>query len=140
MRWSIGTTHARTPGDTTMYAMDQNTSDCHTEMDLAAIPYSSQAGGFFSKLSADPKSVAKNNYNTEGNQELHSYLQTISTDLDLTISQIALAYLWSYNFTTIPIIGCRNIEQLNDSLKAVGKRLLEEVMNELANTHRLPSV
>lgn len=140
MRWSIGTTHTRRPGDTTMYAMNQETANFHKETNMAAIPYSSQAGGFFSKLSADPESVAKNNYNTEGNQKLHNYLETVSKNHNLTISQIVLAYLYSYNFTTIPIIGCRNIEQLNDSLKAVDKRLPDEVMDELANTHGLPSV
>jgi aryl-alcohol dehydrogenase-like predicted oxidoreductase len=138
MRWSIGTTHMRQPGDATMYAMDQETSDFHTEMNFAAIPYSSQAGGFFSKLSAAPESVAKNNYNTEGNQILHNYLEAISKDHNLSMSQIVLTYLWSFKFTTIPIIGCRTIEQVNDSITAIGNQLPDEIMNTLADTHNLP--
>lgn len=139
MRWSIGTIHAKAPGDTTMYAMDQETSDFHKEVNMAAIPYSSQAGGYFSKLSNDPKSVTKNRYHTEGNQTLHAYLKTISDDLNVTISQIVLAYQWSYAFTTIPIIGCRTIEQVTDSISAVGHKLPQEVMNELTHIHGLPS-
>ena len=138
MRWSIGSPNMRPSSDPTMFAMDEPTYDFHVQTGLAAIPYSSQAGGFFTKLSADPD--IKSGYATSANRALHLSLQALSRDLNLTISQIVLAYLWSHPFPVIPIIGCRNIEQLEDSLKAVGHRLPDDVVKQLTDKHNLPFV
>lgn len=129
MRWNIGCFQMRPSKDTTMCAMNRETQTFHEQTGLAAIPYSSQAGGFFSKCSDNPESVTKSAYNTDANQKLHAYLQSLTKPLNLTISQIILAYFWSHTFTAIPIVGCRNRAQLNDSLSAVGHQLPDEVMH-----------
>jgi len=43
--------------------------------------------------------------------------------LGLTISEVVLAYLLSQTFPVFPIIGCRTLDQLHDSLNAHDKRL-----------------
>jgi aryl-alcohol dehydrogenase-like predicted oxidoreductase len=53
------------------------------------------------------------------------------------MSQVVLAYLWSHPFVTVPIVGCRTIEQLEDTVTAVGHRLPDAVMQELAEVHGL---
>jgi aryl-alcohol dehydrogenase-like predicted oxidoreductase len=140
MRWSIGSFHMRPPNDTTMCVMDQATSDLHRELNLAAIPYSSQAGGFFSKLSADPASEVRGSYYTDGNVKMHRYLESVGSDLGLSISQVVLAYFWSHPFVSIPIVGCRTIEQMKDSLRAVGRRLPDEAIQVLTEDHGLPQI
>mgnify|MGYP001323568952 CR=1 FL=1 len=137
MRWSIGSFHMRLPADRTMCAMNQETSDLHRELNLAAIPYSSQAGGFFSKLSTDANLEVRGGYRTDKNVKLHGYLESVRSDLGLSISQVVLAYLWLHPFVTVPIVGCRTMEQLEDTVTAVGHRLPEAVMQELAEAHGL---
>jgi aryl-alcohol dehydrogenase-like predicted oxidoreductase len=52
------------------------------------------------------------------------------------IAQVALAWLLSNPLVTAPIIGANSVEQLQDSLAAIGFRLSEaevEVLNELSD-------
>ncbi len=138
MRWSIGSPNMRPSSDPTVFAMDEPTYDLHVQTGLAAVPYSSQAGGFFTKFSDDPN--IQSGYATRANRALHHSLQALSQKLNLTIGQLVLAYLWSHPFPVIPIIGCRNVEQLEDSLKALGHRLPDDVVKQLTEKHNLPFV
>jgi len=47
------------------------------------------------------------------------------------IGRIALAYLISQAFTTIPIVGCRTPEQLGESMKAADVELDVSMLNYL---------
>jgi aryl-alcohol dehydrogenase-like predicted oxidoreductase len=132
MRWSVAGFLGKPPGDKTMCAMDQETMDFHVQTGMAAIPYNSQGGGFFSKLDRDPKSVEKSGSYTEGNLKLYAYLKHVARELGVAISQVVLAYFWSQPFVSIPIVGCRNLEQLNDSLLAVDCELPDDVMKKIS--------
>lgn len=132
MRWSVAGFQGKPPSDQTMCAMDRETMDFHMQTGMAAIPYNSQGSGFFSKLDRDPKSVEKSGGYTEGNLKLYAYLKQVADEWDITISQIVLAYFWSQPFVSIPIVGCRNLEQLHDSLLAVDCELSEDVMKEIS--------
>lgn len=131
MRWSVAGFQGKPPGDKTMCSMDPATRDFHIQTGMAAIPYNSQAGGFFSKLDFDAKSVERNGNYTAGNVNVFDYLKNISQDLGVSISQIVLAYFWAQPFVSIPIIGCRNQEQLEDSLLAVDCKLPKEVTQKI---------
>ncbi len=137
MCWSIGSRHAPAPDDSTMVSMDSETYDLHRASGRAAIPFSAQAHGLFAKLQRDPS--LEHSWATEGNRELFVRLNALSGRLDLTISQIVLAYLWSHPFPVIPAIGCRTQAQLLDSLSAVGARLPQQVMKELSSEFDLPA-
>jgi aryl-alcohol dehydrogenase-like predicted oxidoreductase len=132
MRWSVAGFQGKPPGDQTMCSMDRETVDFHTQTGMAAIPYNSQAGGFFSKLDADPEWVEKSGNYTDGNLKVYAYLKTVSEGLGIAISQIVLAYFWSQPFVSIPIVGCRNQEQLADSLMAVDCDLSEDVIEKIS--------
>jgi aryl-alcohol dehydrogenase-like predicted oxidoreductase len=41
-------------------------------------------------------------------------------------SAIVLAYLWSRPFPVVPIVGCRNVAQLEDCIAALPVRLTDE--------------
>ena len=133
MRWSVAGFLGKPPGDTTMCAMDGETMDFHRRTGLAAIPYNSQSGGFFSKLHADPKSVEKSGYFTKGNLGVYTYLKGVSEDLGRPLSQIALAYFWDQPFVSIPIVGCRNLGQLGDSLGAATCDLPPDVVRKISD-------
>lgn len=131
MRWSVAGFQGKPPGDKTMCAMDQETMDFHMQTGMAAIPYNSQAGGFFSKLDLDVKLVEKSGNYTVGNLKIYDYLKSVSRDLGMAISQVALAYFWEQPFVSIPIIGCRNEEQLKDSLMAVDCELPKDAIQKI---------
>ena len=132
IRWSLGSYHMKPSSDTTLQTFDQEHLDMHRQTGLPAIPFSSQAQGYFPKLPGDPEALAKNSYHTSGNLAIHSYLEALAVKAGMSISQLVLAYLWSHSFPVIPIVGCRTQEQLDDSVTAVGSSLQEDAMTELA--------
>jgi aryl-alcohol dehydrogenase-like predicted oxidoreductase len=125
MRWSLAGMSAPAPEDKTMCAMDTSTYKLHIdsglpagEAPLAAIPYGSQGGGYFSKLAADAEAASKSGFHNDTNVVLLPLLQEAAADLDTSVAAVALAWLIAQPFPTIPIIGSRTIPQLEDSLKA----------------------
>lgn len=115
---------------------------------VGMIPYSPLAGGFLTgKYKRDhvpEKSRGSGNermkrYMTEQGFAVIDALHTIGETYGKTITQTALAWLLTQPFVTSPIIGANRIEQLDESLGAVGYRLTEEEMQKLdqvTNTNR----
>jgi aryl-alcohol dehydrogenase-like predicted oxidoreductase len=55
-------------------------------------------------------------------------IETLSQQTGLNITQIVLGYLLSQTFPVMPIIGCKNADQLADSLSGADVELtLEQV-------------
>lgn len=109
---------------------------------LGVIPYSPLAGGFLTgKYKRDHMDAgsARNvsRYFTEQNWALLDLMAEISGELGgKSISQVALAWLLSQEVITSPIIGPRNLEQLEDNLGAVGLRLDAAMMQRLDQATR----
>jgi aryl-alcohol dehydrogenase-like predicted oxidoreductase len=110
--------------------MDEGGIAFHKRSQLAAIPYSSQAKGFFSKveragrdgLSAGDQKV----YYSEINKRRLLRVQELAKKYAVTVNDIALSYLTSQPFTTIPVVGCKTVDQLRASLKALDVTLTPE--------------
>lgn len=105
---------------------------------LGVIPYSPLAGGFLTgkyrkNHSADSvRSKGASRYFNEQNWKLLEQMGELAAARgDLSISQIALAWLLSNPVITSPIIGPRNLEQLEDNLGAAGVRLNEQEIHTL---------
>jgi aryl-alcohol dehydrogenase-like predicted oxidoreductase len=113
---------------------------CHM-YGIGVIPYSPLAGGFLTgKYSRDvtaPGSARQNRaqrYFTERNWALLDLIDEIREELGgRTVSQVALAWLLHNPVVTSPIIGPRNIEQLEDNLGSIGLLLNEEQLHKLDN-------
>ena len=58
-------------------------------------------------------------------------VQALASETGLSVTQIVLGYLQSQPFPTIPIVGCRTVAQLEDSLTAAGVRLTPEQIRYL---------
>jgi aryl-alcohol dehydrogenase-like predicted oxidoreductase len=86
------------------------------------IPYSPQAQGFFT-LAAEgtlerwPLALRRR-YATPENLRFAAHLPPIAQQLGCTVNQIVLAYALNQPFPTYPVIGPRNLEQLEDSAAA----------------------
>lgn len=104
---------------------------------IGVIPYSPLAGGFLTgKYTRDHVDAgsARNvsRYFNEQNWALLDVMKEVAAGLGgKSVSQVALAWQLSQPVITSPIIGPRNLEQLEDNLGAAGLRLDEQTMERL---------
>jgi aryl-alcohol dehydrogenase-like predicted oxidoreductase len=103
---------------------------------LTMIPYSSQCMGFFSKYAAKGKAglndLLTKLYLSDANLRRLEVAQTLAQRHGVTLAQIVLAYLVRQPLTTIPIIGCSGIAQLEESLGATAVALTPADLAALA--------
>lgn len=101
---------------------------------LGVLPYSPLAGGFLTDKyqrgqpppagSRGEKSARVLGYmQEEKNWRLHETLAELAQQRGKSVSQLALGWLLSQPTVTSPIIGPRNLRQLEDNLGAAGLRL-----------------
>lgn len=134
MRWSLAAIDPTAVGDPTTVAMDAETYALHKRTGPAAIPYSSQAGGYFQKL-AEGRALSPGQqkvYDSPENRQRAARVQQLARESGLTVSQIVLAWLTSQPFPTIPIVGCRTVAQVEDSMRAADVQLSSEQVAWLA--------
>lgn len=128
--WSLAVPDM-TGSDPTIVAMNAETLAWHEASGLTAIPYSSQANGFFQKV-AQGRPVAnslvayESDLVRETNHTRFARLETLSRETGLSFTQLVLGYLRSHDFPVVPIIGSRTREQLADSLSGADVRLSPE--------------
>ncbi len=128
--WSLAVADMKAIPDQTLVGMDEDGLAFHKRTQMAAIPYSSQAKGFFSKversgregLSAGDQKI----YFSDVNNRRLLRVQALAKKYAVTVNDIALSYLLSQPFTTIPVVGCKTVEQLKSSLKAVNVLLTHD--------------
>ena len=137
--WSLAVPERAALGDRTLALMDDEFRRYHVQTGLAAIPYSSQANGYFQKLAQGGSEAIKpaqaRVYGSAENQERFRRIQKLRADTGLSVSQIVLGYMQSQPFITIPIVGCRTLAQLADSLAAGDVRLTPEQVRYLESGH-----
>lgn len=136
MRWSLAQMDPAAEGDPTTVAMDDTTYAYHRCTGLAAIPYSSQANGYFQKMAEgrakDVRPNQQKQYGTAENRKRVARLQQLVQETGHSVSQLVLAYLTSQPFVTIPIVGCRSVAQVEDSMRAGDVKLTGEQVAWLA--------
>jgi aryl-alcohol dehydrogenase-like predicted oxidoreductase len=122
MRWSLAYADPQASSDPTMVGMSDDLYAYHLDTGLLAVPYSSQAGGYFHKLDVGGHDrlgeSARRAFGHAVNQERLARIQTLSRTTGLTVTQLVLGYLLCQPFPTIPIVGCKTQVHLLDSLSA----------------------
>ena len=105
---------------------------------LGVIPYSPLGGGFLTgkyrrdQTADSQRAKGASRYFNERNWSLLDKMEIIAGQKNgASISQIALAWLLSDPLITSPIIGPRNLDQLQDNLGAAGLRLSVEEKEQL---------
>lgn len=133
MLWNAAKTDAGAIPDKTIMVMNQALFDFHTRTGMAAIPYTSQANGFFSKMARgmvdDMAPGLLGQYPRSENRARYAVIKQVMAETGLNLSQVVLGWLLSQPFPTIPIIGPKNRAQLEDSLSAAGVRVNLQTMN-----------
>jgi aryl-alcohol dehydrogenase-like predicted oxidoreductase len=134
MLWSLAEFNQDALPDPTMTGMDGETWKLHKDSQLAAIPYSSQGGGYFQKM----RTIGKDNisagqlhlYDSPLNDRRFEILCRLESEMQCPMDELVLGYLLAQPFPVIPIIGARSLGQLEISMKA-GERKWDPGFAEL---------
>jgi aryl-alcohol dehydrogenase-like predicted oxidoreductase len=119
--WNLGSRHYRGL-EPTLRPMDDDAEELHEAGNLVAMPYSSQAGGFFSNsLEADEamRLKAESGYATETNFRIARLAAEIAQRNGVSIGAVVLAFLRSHPFDVVPIVGCGTRAHLAASVEAL---------------------
>jgi aryl-alcohol dehydrogenase-like predicted oxidoreductase len=127
MLWNLAVIDREALADRTIVMMDKPLRQFHVASELAAVPYSSQAGGLFQKMAAgtlDATNPGVNRmYPPAENARRFQRIQRLASETGLTVTQIVLGYLLSQPFVTVPIVGCKTLPHLRDTMNAADVRL-----------------
>ncbi len=130
MMWSLAAVDYAALPDKTMLAMDSGLRQFHLASGMAAIPYSSQANGYFQHLAAGEEDKIKAHhrqmYGSRTNDVRLARIRKLSADTGLSITAIVLSYLLAQPFPTLPVFACRTMTQLEDTLAAADVMLTPE--------------
>ena len=127
--WNAAVVDRAALADDTIHVMDNALWEYHRATGLAAIAFSSQAKGLFDKMeqgriTADSGQIR--HYPYAANLARLAAIRSIGAELGCATTQVVLGYLLSQPFTTVPIIGPKNLAQLETSMRAAGVRLSRE--------------
>ncbi|MFC5648594.1 aldo/keto reductase [Paenibacillus solisilvae] len=123
--WNLGEVNPGAIQDPTMVISDHGIVDWHRRTGMTAVPYSSQANGFFSgrhRRAAEQQPSSgidvSRIYYSDMNFDRLERAERMAREMGVTSTQIALAYLIAHPFPVFPIVGCKKKEHLLDSLLA----------------------
>jgi aryl-alcohol dehydrogenase-like predicted oxidoreductase len=116
---------------------------------IGVIPWSPLRGGWLSgkfRRGQQPQENTRvgtnkevwDRYNNEFTWNIIDTLHAIAEEADKSPAQVALNWMLSRNVITAPIIGARNVEQLDDNLGGSGWYLTEEQITRLDDVSELP--
>jgi len=105
--------------------MDAEALEYYRTAGLKVIPFSPQAGGFFAHPydTADAKYALYHNAQSAGRWER---VRQVSERRGVSANAVALAYVLRHPCGGAAVIGPRTVEQLRDSMEAVGMDVSEE--------------
>lgn len=122
--WSLAAPNREAISDKTLVLMDAEDLTFHRETGMAVIPFTAQAKGYFTKLANGTlKDSDRRQYDSDLNRERARRAHELAARYGVSITAIALSYLMSQPFPTIPIIGPKTLAQLDDCLEFIDLRL-----------------
>lgn len=131
IKWSLAKTCDSYSDDPTLVEMSGTEYAYYSETKLPIAAFASQGKGFFSKLYTGGESAlsqkAKDRYLCAENLKRFEKIKHLTEKYQTSPGAIVLSYLSSMtDVTAMPIIGCKNENQLKDSLKAADLTLTDE--------------
>ncbi len=118
---------------------------CHRE-NVGLLAYSPLAFGVLSGkyLTGEPHPNARLNlfpnftrYNSENTRKASAMYNEIAKKFNLTLAQMALAFVRQQGFVSSTIIGATNLEQLEENINSIQVTLSEEILAEIQKVQDL---
>ena len=131
-RWSMAKC-IEGAGDDTLVDMNEELYDMHRETGIAAIPFSSTAGGYLSKL-AEGKLVRDSQracYDLPENDALALRAKRLAAEKGVQVSQLAISYFYAQPFPAIPVTAFSNDRQMDEAIQATELLLTAEEYADL---------
>ena len=132
IRWSLAKC-IEGAGDDTLVDMNEELYDMHRETGIAAIPFSSTAGGYLSKL-AEGKLVRDSQracYGLPENDALALRAKRLAAEKGVQVSQLAISYFYTHPFPAIPVTAFSNDRQMDEAIQATELLLTAEEYADL---------
>lgn len=131
IQWSLAASTPEAHDDPTIVCMDEQQYNWYLKESFPVFAFSSQAKGFFARASAQGlDAINKKAYARFCSQENIVRLERVkkyAAQNGLTPSAVALGYILCNSVPAIAIVGCKNEEQIIDSLTAADVDLSETV-------------
>ncbi len=121
--WSLA---KRNPGTAAgdLQAMEAGMVAWHRRAGVLAVPYSSQARGYFDKIREDSlDDVAARNYDSPTNRARGASLARLADRHGVTPTEAMLALFRLAPFPVVPVVGCRTPDHVASSFRGLGVRL-----------------
>jgi len=115
--WSVGFIPPERISDKTLVYMDDAEYMWYEKSRMTVAAYSSQARGYFAKLDKGQALTSASVYDNSVNRRRFYKLREVAQAKDVNITGAVTAFIASNPVNGIPIIGCSNAEQLEDSLR-----------------------
>lgn len=118
--WSLGSWHRRSHAPQfRQVVMDDELLSLHRKRNLAAMPYSAQAGGFFSHWiegdDARREKAASSAMATPGNFRTAHVVERLAHRHGVRVNAVVLAYFKNRGFSVVPLVGCHQPEQVRSA-------------------------
>ncbi len=119
-----------------LVGMDAHEFAFYKQNNMPVVAYSSQAKGFFSKMAEQGESAlsekAKKRYLCEENLRRLAIIKEIAEQYHCSVASTVCGVLCSIpEVDVFPIIGGRNVSQIEDSMRGADLTIPEEVVNSL---------
>ena len=129
--WSLGQVNLKNADPTWAY-IDNAFARWHVAHQFGALPYLTQANGYFRRLEqnsldqtpADAR--VRTLFDHAENRQRFQRIQVLQKRTGFSVNQIVLGYLLNQTFPVFPLIGPKNISDLEDSLSCTGVALSPE--------------
>lgn len=115
----LGAQYRKPLGIPLLEKLDEAGEAFHARTGTALFPYSSQANGYYEKVArwgADSEKLKDHPFNTPENHAIAARLIALSAESGHSVSALTLAWWRTKPYTVYPVIGCRTLAQLEDSL------------------------
>jgi aryl-alcohol dehydrogenase-like predicted oxidoreductase len=120
--WNLGSRH-HGGLESSLRSMNDDAEQLHEAANLVAMPYSSQASGFFSNwLEGDDiarMEAERSGYATKANFQIAKLAGEIARRNGVPVGAVVLAFLRSHSFKLVPIVGCGTPAHLAASIEAL---------------------
>jgi aryl-alcohol dehydrogenase-like predicted oxidoreductase len=120
--WSLGQVNLKNADPTWAY-IDADFVRWHGAHNFGAFPYMTQANGYFRRLEQNsleqvaPDARVRTLFDHPENRKRFQRIQVLQKKSGLAVNQIVLGYLLNQPFPVFPLIGPKNIADLEDSLR-----------------------